>query len=84
MLSFALKIVTPGGTVYDGKCDSVVFPGPDGLYGIQANHSPMAALVSPGDIKITVDGKTVIRKTESGFLKCKDNSVIICSGSITE
>ncbi|MBR0121141.1 MAG: ATP synthase F1 subunit epsilon, partial [Clostridia bacterium] len=46
MTAFNLLITVNGITRYSGECTSLTVPLADGLYGVQANHSPFIAAVS--------------------------------------
>ena len=50
MKTFALHILSPDRTFYDGECESLVLPIVDGKYGIMADHSNTIAAVVPGEL----------------------------------
>ena len=59
MKTFALHILSPDRTFYDGECESLVLPIVDGKYGIMADHSNTIAAVVPGELSYrTPDGRT--------------------------
>ena len=41
MNSFILNITASSGEFYQGSCESMVLPVKDGVYGVQAGHSPV-------------------------------------------
>ena len=43
---------------YQGSCESMVLPVKDGVYGVQAGHSPVLVAIHMGMLKFTVDGET--------------------------
>ena len=58
MNSFILNITASSGEFYQGSCESMVLPVKDGVYGVQAGHSPVLVAIHMGMLKFTVDGDT--------------------------
>ena len=58
MNSFILNITASSGEFYQGSCESMVLPVKDGVYGVQAGHSPVLLAIHMGMLKFTVDGET--------------------------
>ena len=58
MNSFILNITASSGEFYQGSCESMVLPVKDGVYGVQADHSPVLVAIHMGMLKFTVDGET--------------------------
>ena len=58
MNSFILNITASSGEFYQGHCESMVLPVKDGVYGVQAGHSPVLVAIHMGMLKFTVDGET--------------------------
>ena len=58
MNSFILNITASSGDFYQGSCESMVLPVKDGVYGVQAGHSPVLVAIHMGMLKFTVDGET--------------------------
>ena len=58
MNSFILNITASSGEFYQGSCESMVLPVTDGVYGVQAGHSPVLVAIHRGMLKFTVDGET--------------------------
>lgn len=58
MNSFILNITASSGEFYQGSCESIVLPVKDGVYGVQAGHSPVLVAIHMGMLKFTVDGET--------------------------
>ena len=58
MNSFILNITASSGEFYQGSCESMVLPVKDGVYGVQACHSPVLVAIHMGMLKFTVDGET--------------------------
>ena len=58
MNSFILNITASSGEFYQDSCESMVLPVKDGVYGVQAGHSPVLVAIHMGMLKFTVDGET--------------------------
>ena len=58
MNSFIHNITASSGEFYQGSCESMVLPVKDGVYGVQAGHSPVLVAIHMGMLKFTVDGET--------------------------
>ena len=58
MNKFMLSITASSGEYYQGDCEDLVLPISDGVYGIQAGHSPVLVAIHMGMLKFTVDGET--------------------------
>ena len=58
MSSFILNITASSGEFHQGSCESMVLPVKDGVYGVQAGHSPVLVAIHMGMLKFTVDGET--------------------------
>lgn len=58
MNSFILNITASSGEFYQGSCESMVLPVKDGVYGVQAGHSPVLVAIHMGMLKFIVDGET--------------------------
>ena len=58
MNSFILNITASSGEFYRGSCESMVLPVKDGVYGVQAGHSPVLVAIHMGMLKFTVEGET--------------------------
>ena len=48
MNSFILNITASSGEFYQGSCESMVLPVKDGVYGVQAGHSPVLVAIHMG------------------------------------
>lgn len=57
---FQLEILTPERAFYRGECISVIVPVSDGMLGIMANHTPMTAAITDGEVVFTLpDGSKI-------------------------
>ncbi len=78
MNTFQLSILAANKDYYDGPCESLIVPTPDGQYGIMANHSNVIMAVMPGSIYYTVPGQgRGVAIVSEGMVKVEDNEVLI-------
>ena len=59
MQSLQLEILTPNGSIYDGKALSVTLPGEEGEFGVLPEHASLTTLLSAGVIDIELESKKV-------------------------
>lgn len=77
---FQLEILTPERAFYRGECISVIVPVSDGMLGIMANHTPMTAAITDGEVVFTLpDGSKIPCAVTQGMI---DVSAAPCSGSL--
>ena len=56
MNKFMLNITASSGEFYQGDCEDLVLPTGDGVYGVQAGHSPVLVALHMGILHFEVDG----------------------------
>ena len=72
---FALEIVTPDKTFYNGNAEMIVVRTTEGDRGILKNHRP---LLATGTLRIKLDGKFKDAKVSGGFMNVdKEKTVIV-------
>ena len=52
MTKLTFSLVSPERELFSGEADTVLVPGTDGLFEVQANHSPVMSTLSPGMLVI--------------------------------
>jgi F-type H+-transporting ATPase subunit epsilon len=50
--SFNVSIAAPGGVVFEGKAQRVIFPGKNGTFEILVNHKPLLSRLRSGTIVV--------------------------------
>lgn len=76
--TFKLEIVTPEHIVLSTDVASVVVPGKEGSLGILANHAPLMAELTIGEIQLRyADGRITRMATSGGFVEVRNNVVRI-------
>lgn len=78
MDTFQLNILAASSVFYEGECESLVVPTPDGKRGVLAHHSNAIAAISPGELSYTVPGeKQRLAAVSHGMIKIEDNHVLV-------
>ena len=69
MNSFRVHILAADHTFYDGPCESLTIPAPDGQYGIWAGHANTISAIIPGTLRLRVpEGADQIAAVSSGVV----------------
>lgn len=75
---FQLRILAADHPLYEGECESLIFPGPDGQYGIEAQHSNFISSIEPGKLKYRApEGEDQIVAVANGMIKVEGNQVLL-------
>jgi F-type H+-transporting ATPase subunit epsilon len=75
--TFAVSLVTPDGSVFDGEARMLIVPGADGEIGVLARHAPLVAMLKAGSTRIHVDRTDVLEyATGPGFFKVEQDRAI--------
>lgn len=78
MNSFRVHILAADHTFYDGPCESLIVPTPDGQYGIWAGHANTICATVPGTLYLRVPGgEEQLAAVSSGVVKIEDNDVLV-------
>lgn len=76
-LRFELKIISPGGIIYEGRCDFLEFTSAKGRMGVYKNHVPLTALLTPCTMLIRHDGKEESIRVGEGFVEIQGHRVMV-------
>lgn len=83
MKAFQVSILAAERPFYVGPCESLVFPGMDGQYGIWADHRPMITAILPGEMTWRVPGgENQLAIVSYGLIKVADNEVLVLADTI--
>jgi F-type H+-transporting ATPase subunit epsilon len=77
MSLFHLHITTPEGNNWDGDVVSVTAVGPQGSFGVLANHAPMIAAVKPGVLKVRGEEDTRYYAAGEGVLEVRVDKMVV-------
>jgi F-type H+-transporting ATPase subunit epsilon len=76
---FHLSVLSPLGSVYDGRCISATLPTPDGEITILARHMPIVAVLAEGEARIDEGDKGHSIVLAGGFLETDLDGAVILS-----
>ena len=76
---FNLSILAADCPFYEGKCESLIVPTPNGQYGILSNHSNMISAVVPGTLLFRINKGEEMHATavSDGLVKVENNNVLV-------
>ncbi len=74
-----LNVYSPTRIFFEGEAEFVEFVTTEGELGIYPNHIPLTAVVAPGVLRITEDGKVREASLLDGFVTVLPNEITILS-----
>lgn len=75
--NFALKIITPNRTFFEGEVQMVEFNTTEGEIGIYKGHIPMTVIISPGILTVTQEEGIREAALHAGFAEITQEKVTI-------
>ena len=67
MAKLPFSLVSPERELFSGEADSVLVPGTEGLFEVQAGHAPLMSTISPGLLTIRDGGSERRLYVRGGF-----------------
>ena len=74
---FALKVMCPDRTFFEGEADMVEMNTTEGYIGVYPGHIPIATVLAPGILVIHNDGETKRAALHSGFARISPDNIMI-------
>lgn len=74
---FALKVMCPDRTFFEGEADMVEMNTTEGYIGVYPGHIPIATVLAPGILVIHNNGDTRRAALHSGFARISRNDIMI-------
>lgn len=74
-----LNVYSPTRIFYEGEAEFVEFVTTEGELGVYPNHIPLTAVVAPGILRITNEGKSREATLLDGFVTVLPNEITILS-----
>ncbi|MDD6234049.1 MAG: ATP synthase F1 subunit epsilon [Lachnospiraceae bacterium] len=74
---FALKVMCPDRTFFEGEADMVEMNTTEGYIGVYPGHIPIATVLSPGILVIHNNGESKRAALHSGFARISPNDIMI-------
>jgi F0F1-type ATP synthase epsilon subunit len=67
--TFSFRVISPLGTAFQGDARSVTLPTRDGEITVLANHMPLVAVLTDGELRIDTGEKVISVAVAGGFLE---------------
>lgn len=84
MAHLKVNIVAADKEVWTGKATQVTVRTSDGDLGIMADHTPLLAALTAGEVRVTTtDGESITADADGGFVSVEHNTVAIVAGTLT-
>ena len=83
MAELQVSVVSADSQVWAGTASMVVARTTEGEIGILPGHEPLLAILSAGEVRITVDGAVTRANAEDGFLSVEHDTVTIVARNAT-
>lgn len=74
---FALKVMCPDRTFFEGEADMVEMNTTEGYIGVYPGHIPIATVLAPGILVIHNDGELKRAALHSGFARISTDNIMI-------
>lgn len=74
---FALKVMCPDRTFFEGEADMVEMNTTEGYIGVYPGHIPIATVLAPGILVIHNDGELKRAALHSGFARISPDNIMI-------
>ena len=75
--TFRLEIIASDRVFYNGLCEHMVFPAPDGQYGVLPGHEPLVTTIKPGELKYRVNNEWRYAAVSAGFVEIMPEFAVI-------
>lgn len=79
MSSLHLTILSAEAEILSAYAESVSFPGETGRFMVLKNHAPIIAALAKGAIVYESEGIKSSVDIKRGFVKVKDNEILVCA-----
>ena len=78
METFSLRVISSDKVFYEGRCQNMIIPTPDGQFGVMAHHENMVVAVEIGELRLqTPEGEWVAAYVSKGFAEIMNNRVYV-------
>jgi F-type H+-transporting ATPase subunit epsilon len=77
MKTLYLEIVTPDGPTFKGEVEALVLPAWEGQLGVLPGHEPLVAVMKPGAMRFTREGKEEWLAVSGGFAQISPKKVVV-------
>jgi len=81
---FTLRVLSPLGTAFEGTARSATLPTPEGEITILAQHMPLVAVLSDGELRVDTGQAIVSIALAGGFLETRGGEATVLSDFAAE
>lgn len=84
MSDFHLEMISGNGVFYEGPCNSLIIPAPDGEFAVMAHHEEMMVAVVSGETRFRTEegGEWRYAVVGQGFCQIANNRVLLLSDTV--
>ena len=77
-----VSVVSADQQVWAGEAEMVVARTTEGEIGILTGHTPLLAVLSAGEVRVTqTGGRKIIANAQDGFISVQDDTVTVVAGA---
>lgn len=73
-----MTVATPEGIVFEGKVESVKFPGASGAFMVLPRHAPLISALTSGKVVYTQGGNMLEIAIQGGFVEIRKDVISVC------
>jgi F-type H+-transporting ATPase subunit epsilon len=84
MSTLNAQILTPHGSLFEGKVLGVKLPGTQGSFEVKANHAAIVSTLEKGSVLVRKDGGNITFAISGGFVEVNDNKLTLLAESAEE
>jgi len=86
MAELEVDLVATDGKVWSGTARQVSAPAADGEIGILAGHTPILAVLRPGEVRVRTaeSGETLAWHVDGGFLSVDEDHVTVVVDAVSD
>ena len=83
MSDFYLKMISSNGVFYEGLCNSLIIPAPDGERAVMAHHEELMIAVTEGEARFRKkEGEAFTSVVGRGYCQVANNRVVLLTDTI--
>ncbi len=82
MASFQAQILTPNGSLFEGKVTGVQMPGVMGSFEVKANHAPIVSALEKGNVLVRKSDGEMNVTISRGFVEVANNKLTLLAESV--
>lgn len=76
--TLTMTIATPEGIIFEGRVESVKFPGASGAFMVLPRHAPLISALTSGVLTYIQEGKSMEVAIQGGFVEVNKDVISVC------